>query len=96
MRHPQQSDIEALVRGEHSDPHSLLGKHSEDGAFVIRAWRPEAQTVAVMSGQNVVAKLERIHPAGLFEGTVDEEPADPGPGEHRLDDDGAAEQTGEL
>jgi 1,4-alpha-glucan branching enzyme len=76
MRHPQQSDIEALVRGEHSDPHSLLGKHSEDGAFVIRAWRPEAQTVTVMSGQNVVAKLERIHPAGLFEGTVDEEPAD--------------------
>jgi 1,4-alpha-glucan branching enzyme len=66
MRHPHRSEIEALARGEHSNPHSLLGRHREDDALVIRAWRPEAQTVTVVSEGTVVAKLERVHPAGFF------------------------------
>ena len=66
-------NIERLVRGELRDPHSLLGKHpAPDGkTTTVRAFRPEAQTVRVLSEGEVVAKLESIHPAGLFEGAIE-------------------------
>jgi 1,4-alpha-glucan branching enzyme len=69
-------EIERLVRGELRDPHSFLGKHPESGrgnGFVIRAWKPDAETVNVLSDGAVVAKLERVHPAGLFQGHLDQE-----------------------
>ena len=67
------NEIERLVRGKLRDPHSVLGKHpSKDGkGTIVRAFRPEAQTVNVMVDGEVAAKLESVHPAGLFEGTVD-------------------------
>jgi 1,4-alpha-glucan branching enzyme len=65
------SDIERLVAGELRDPHSLLGAHPTKAATVIRVWRPEAQTVQIRIDGEVAAKLERVHAAGLFEGTVD-------------------------
>jgi 1,4-alpha-glucan branching enzyme len=66
-------DIERLTRGELRDPHSLLGKHpSPDGkTTIVRAFRPEAQTVRVLTNGDVAAKLESVHPAGLFEGSID-------------------------
>ena len=70
MKHPRQADIDALVKGELRDPHSLLGAHPRNGETVVRAWRPDAQTVGVLIGGEVASKLERIHPGGLFEGTV--------------------------
>jgi 1,4-alpha-glucan branching enzyme len=60
-----------LARGALADPHSVLGAHPGPGGTVVRAWRPEAQSVACIVGGEVVAKLEQIHPAGLFEGEVD-------------------------
>ncbi|MDQ3953041.1 MAG: 1,4-alpha-glucan branching protein GlgB, partial [Actinomycetota bacterium] len=64
--------VEQLVGGELRDPHYLLGKHpGPRGATVVRAWRPEAQTVQCLVDGETAAKLEMIHPAGLFEGTVD-------------------------
>lgn len=71
MKHPRKSDIDALVRGELWDPHSLLGVHTEGDAAVVRAWRPEAETVVCLVDGNVAAKLEKIDPAGLFEGTTE-------------------------
>jgi 1,4-alpha-glucan branching enzyme len=71
----QLEEIERLVRGELRDPHSLLGKHPDsdrDNGLVIRAWKPDAETVNVLSDGAVVAKLERVHPAGLFEGHLDQ------------------------
>ncbi len=77
---PFQEEIERLVRGEHHEPHRLLGAHPEAGKVRVRAWRPDARQVSVVAdGRREV--LERIHPAGLFEGTL------PGPG-------GAAARTG--
>ena len=64
--------IDRLVNGELRDPHSLLGKHPEKGTTIVRVWRPEAQTVRVVSDGRVLAKLESTHPTGLFEGSVDE------------------------
>ena len=73
---PPAEQIERLVSGHLRDPHSLLGAHPVDGATIVRAWRPEAQTVQVLADGEVAAKLERIHPAGLFEGSVDGELVD--------------------
>jgi 1,4-alpha-glucan branching enzyme len=66
-----QGSVDALVRGELWDPHSLLGAHPDGGTTVIRAWRPDAEGISCMVGGEVAAKLERIHSAGLFEGAVD-------------------------
>jgi 1,4-alpha-glucan branching enzyme len=71
MKHTKKGDIERLISGELRDPHSLIGKHPNDKAVVVRAWRPEAESVDVIVDGAVVAKLERIHDAGLFEGTVE-------------------------
>jgi 1,4-alpha-glucan branching enzyme len=66
--------VERLVRGELHDPHSLLGKHQlASGGAVIRAWRPEATTVGAVAEGTVLAKLEQVHPDGLFEATLDED-----------------------
>ena len=37
----KKDEVERLVRGEHHEPHRLLGAHTEDGRVVIRAFRPE-------------------------------------------------------
>jgi 1,4-alpha-glucan branching enzyme len=58
-------DIDAIVGGRHRDPHRVLGAH--DGR--VRAYRPDATRVAVIVGGERT-ELERIHPAGLFEGPL--------------------------
>jgi 1,4-alpha-glucan branching enzyme len=65
-----------LVAGESRDPHSVLGRHPDGSGAVVRAWRPDADTVNVIIDGEVAAKLERIHPAGLFEGHVDDNDSD--------------------
>ena len=67
------NDLDKLVRGELRDPHKVLGKHpvAEGTKTTVRAFRPEAQTVRVISNGEPAAKLESVHPAGVFEGTVE-------------------------
>jgi 1,4-alpha-glucan branching enzyme len=86
------SEIERLVRGEHHEPHRVLGAHPHDGKLVIRAWRPEATAVtALVDGDRL--ELDRVHPAGLFEGSLDHSQVPPyqlevryGSGTFTLDD----------
>ena len=74
-RHKETPAAEALIRGTLRDPHSFLGAHpTSNGKTVIRAWRPDAQSVTCTVGGAVVAKLEQVHPAGLFEGILDTPP----------------------
>ncbi|HWC14722.1 MAG TPA: 1,4-alpha-glucan branching protein GlgB [Actinomycetota bacterium] len=69
--------VERLVKGELRDPHGLLGRHPDgDGEAVVRAWRPEAETVAIMIEGEVVAKLDKVHEQGLFEGHVEDATSD--------------------
>jgi 1,4-alpha-glucan branching enzyme len=69
MSMPFNEEIERLVRGEHHEPHRLLGAHPEADQVLVRAWRPDARQVSVLvDGAREV--LERVHPAGLFEGTL--------------------------
>lgn len=73
MKHERSLEIERLVKGELADPHSLLGAHTHERGTIVRAWRPEAQSVNCLSEGGVVAKLEAVHPAGVFEGIIDDD-----------------------
>jgi 1,4-alpha-glucan branching enzyme len=61
-------EIERLVAGEHHDPHSILGVHpaGEDGAVVVRALRPLAQSVELVLPDGTRHPMPHIH-AGVFE-----------------------------
>ncbi len=74
------TNVERLVAGELRDPHSVLGRHPTKAGTLLRAWRPEAESVRVLVQDAAVGKLEKVHPAGLFEGVV-EEPV----GDYRLE-----------
>ena len=63
--------IEAIVEGRHGDPFAVLGPHEVDGATVVRAFVPGADTVdAVDREGGVLASLTRRHAAGFFEGAI--------------------------
>jgi 1,4-alpha-glucan branching enzyme len=65
--------IEALVRGDHSDPFSLLGVHdAADGTAFVRTFQPHAGRVwliDVRSGRSG-GELSREHAEGLFVGRL--------------------------
>ena len=50
MTQPELSlgEIERIVAGQHHDPHSVLGAHPGPDGVVIRALRPQAESVAVV------------------------------------------------
>jgi 1,4-alpha-glucan branching enzyme len=60
-------DAEALARGELSEPHRLLGAHPgpEAGTVVVRAWRPGAESVNVISGGERHS-ARKVHAGGLW------------------------------
>jgi 1,4-alpha-glucan branching enzyme len=70
-----QEDVDRLVGGEHHDPHAVLGARAlplgprGDEAVVVRAWRPDALEVTLVAGDDRW-EMRRIHPAGVFEGTL--------------------------
>ena len=55
------AEVEAIVRGEHGNPHDFLGHHGG----LVRVWRPGADSAQVKG-----TKAERIHDAGLFEARI--------------------------
>jgi 1,4-alpha-glucan branching enzyme len=63
---PERDQIERLVRGEHHEPHRLLGAHLDGDQVTIRVWRPDATGVVALVGDERVT-LAAVHPAGLFE-----------------------------
>jgi len=69
--------IDALVGARHPEPRSLLGYHEypredEHPLCVVRVLEPDAESVEVHWDDDSArpATLERLHPAGLFEGRV--------------------------
>ena len=66
------SELDALVRREHSNPHSVLGAHPQDGGVVVRVLRPAACAVtAITNGGAPAVELHQIHPGGVFEGKLE-------------------------
>ena len=71
-----QEEIQQIVESRHQAPHAVLGPHysKRSHSTVIRAFLPQAKEV--FAAQRADAKrtfrekLRKIHPAGLFEGSV--------------------------
>lgn len=66
--------IEALVRGDISDPSFFLGMHRERGTLVVRVFWPFAERITVVS-QDGTARVEarRVHEEGVFVAEIDAE-----------------------
>jgi len=61
------SDIERLLRLEHSNPHSILGAHPGPDGVTIRAWRPGAVDISVVEDGAPPWQMESQDEHGLFE-----------------------------
>jgi 1,4-alpha-glucan branching enzyme len=60
--------VEALLRGDHSDPFALLGPHEQGGGLVVRTFQPQAERAWLLEDgkSRPLAELSREHPDGLF------------------------------
>ena len=65
------SELDALVRREHTEPHAVLGAHPANGGVVVRALRPAALKVSVKPSKGKSVALKQIHPGGVFEGMIE-------------------------
>ncbi len=68
-------DLDLVASGRHGDPHRVLGRHEG----VVRVFRPGAASVKLLTGTAAepdVAEMVRVHPAGVFEGPIDDSAAD--------------------
>ncbi len=63
------SVLDLVVNGRHGNPHSVLGAHVHQGAVTVRAFRPLAESVAVVAGATKVP-LEHEH-EGIWAGVLD-------------------------
>src|SRR5215212_8992472 len=61
------TDADRLNAREHSQPHAYLGAHPDGDGVVVRAWRPAAAAVSVLTGNGKAAPMDQVHPAGVFE-----------------------------
>ena len=79
--------LEAIAAGTHADPFSVLGPHQTGKRWRLRTMQPQAQSVEVVrekrdseNGQggngSVLAKMKRVHPAGVFECSLSSPPGD--------------------
>jgi 1,4-alpha-glucan branching enzyme len=66
---PPSDDAERLARGEHHDPHAILGRHGD----LVRAFHPDASAVTVLAhgGETEMTPLG----AGLWGATVEDDGA---------------------
>ena len=61
-------ELDRIAAVDHPDPHSVLGPHEEDGALVIRAFRPDALSVRVLPDDGGAPReMARVHSLGIFE-----------------------------
>ena len=64
------TDADQLAARSAADPHSFLGAHPDgNGGVVIRAFRPAARAVRVLTAEGS-AELAPAGPDGVFEGTL--------------------------
>jgi 1,4-alpha-glucan branching enzyme len=60
-----------IIAGRHADPFSYLGLHKENDQTVVRVFLPEASHVVALADGSE-RELQRIDPAGLFAGTLND------------------------
>ncbi len=77
-RETRDADFEALAHRQHANPHAVLGAHPKRSGVTIRALRPGATAVTALLDDAAAAgaddegrlELKRVHPVGIFQGTV--------------------------
>ncbi|MGO1078192.1 1,4-alpha-glucan branching protein GlgB [Inquilinus sp. CA228] len=67
------ADIAALIASDHRDPFGVLGPHPAGDGTVLRCFRPDAAAVEAIDPDSgaVLARLDRRHPDGVFDGRID-------------------------
>jgi 1,4-alpha-glucan branching enzyme len=74
LKEPARKEWERLLRGEHHDPHSLLGAHpldeSDRPTVTVRALHPDAVGVEVCLENGQVFPMKPIQPRGIFAAQV--------------------------
>jgi 1,4-alpha-glucan branching enzyme len=55
-----ESELARLARGEHHDPHAILGAHPAVGGTVVRAFHPDASAAALIAPSGGTAPMEPI------------------------------------
>ena len=58
--HPPTDELARLARGEHHDPHGLLGAHPAVGGTVVRAFHPDATDAALVAPSGGTQPMESI------------------------------------
>ena len=66
-----ESELARLSRGEHHDPHAVLGAHPAVGGTVVRAFHPDATGAALIAPNGGSAPMEPIG-HGTWAGLVDD------------------------
>jgi 1,4-alpha-glucan branching enzyme len=60
----RQTEFEQIAQARHHDPFNILGKHTEDGTDLVRAYLPGADQVSIAEGN---LQLERVAGTDVFE-----------------------------
>ena len=55
------AEIEQLTRGEHGQPHAILGPHPDGDGVTFRVYKPLARTVTVVTADGTRVSLEHEH-----------------------------------
>src|SRR5258708_4571213 len=66
------SELDQLFSLTHPDPHSVLGIHPLDSGFVVRAFRPEAESMELLFEAGAPRTMRKVHPYGFFELIVED------------------------
>ena len=69
---PHQDAMNALVHGNHGEPHTILGPHADgDDYTIFRTVQPYATDVKIrVEGKSRATSMTRIHDAGLYEARI--------------------------
>ena len=61
-------DLDRVAAADHTDPHHVLGLHGAPGAYLVRAFRPDATEIRVLPDDPALPPraMTRIHPNGVF------------------------------
>ena len=57
---PPGKEIARLARGEHHDPHSILGMHPAVGGTVVRGFHPDANAAWLLAPNGGTASMQPL------------------------------------
>ena len=57
---PPADELTRLARGEHHDPHAILGAHHAPGGTVVRAFHPDANRAALVAPNGGTVRMEPL------------------------------------